>query len=122
LKDHLYIFGAIAFTTYGNLMFKHRMNLHGETPDGLALIPYFFKLVLTSGWLVTCVLSAFLAAVCWMGAVSKFPLSYAFPFLSLNFALVAGLSMLFMGEPVSGGKVLGVALICLGVIVVSRGF
>ena len=53
--------------------------------------------------------------------MTKFDLSYAYPFMSLSFVLVLILSALFFHEPVSMAKVLGVMLIMAGIAVGVRG-
>jgi drug/metabolite transporter (DMT)-like permease len=40
--------------------------------------------------------------------------------LSLGYIVVAGVSVLWLGETLSPAKVLGIALICLGVVLISR--
>jgi multidrug transporter EmrE-like cation transporter len=61
------------------------------------------------------------ASVCvWLAALSKAPVSTAYPMLSLGYVVVAGVSTLWLGESLSPAKVLGIALICAGVVLVSR--
>jgi multidrug transporter EmrE-like cation transporter len=61
------------------------------------------------------------ASVCvWIAALSKAPVSVAYPMLSLGYVVVAGVSALWLGESLSMPKVLGIALICAGVLLVSR--
>src|SRR5476649_512100 len=61
------------------------------------------------------------ASVCvWVAALSKAPVSTAYPMLSLGYVVVAAVSVLWLGESMAPGKVLGIALICTGVILVSR--
>lgn len=61
------------------------------------------------------------ASVCvWLAALAKAPVSIAYPMLSIGYIVVAGASALWLGETLSFGKVLGIALICGGVILVSR--
>ena len=71
-------------------------------------------------WVVTCVLAAVLAMASWMAALTKFQLTYAYPFVSTTFALVLILSAVFFGESITPVKTAGVALIILGVFVGSR--
>jgi multidrug transporter EmrE-like cation transporter len=60
-------------------------------------------------------------SVCvWIAALSKAPVSTAYPMLSLGYVVVAGFSALWLGEILSPAKVLGIALICVGVALVSR--
>ena len=61
------------------------------------------------------------ASVCvWVAALSKAPVSTAYPMLSLGYVVVAAVSVLWLGESMGPAKVLGIALICAGVILVSR--
>ena len=52
--------------------------------------------------------------------MSKLPLSYAYPFTSLSFVLVAVLSATLFGEQVTAWRVAGLVLVVLGLIVGSR--
>jgi multidrug transporter EmrE-like cation transporter len=61
------------------------------------------------------------ASICvWLAALSKAPVSTAYPMLSLGYVVVAFASVLWLGESMSWPKVLGIALICAGVVLVSR--
>jgi multidrug transporter EmrE-like cation transporter len=61
------------------------------------------------------------ASICvWLAALSKAPVSTAYPMLSLGYVVVAFASVLWLGETMSPAKVLGIALICAGVVLVSR--
>jgi multidrug transporter EmrE-like cation transporter len=61
------------------------------------------------------------ASVCvWVAALSKAPVSTAYPMLSLGYVVVGAISVLWLGETMTVAKVLGIALICAGVFLVSR--
>ena len=60
-------------------------------------------------------------SVCvWLAALSKAPVSTAYPMLSLGYIVVAAVSVLWLGETLSPAKVAGIALIYAGVVLVSR--
>jgi multidrug transporter EmrE-like cation transporter len=60
-------------------------------------------------------------SVCvWLAALSKAPVSTAYPMLSLGYIVVTAVSVVWLGETLSLPKVLGIALICAGVVLVSR--
>ena len=66
-------------------------------------------------------MGCYAASVCvWIAALSKAPVSTAYPMLSLGYVVVAAVSVLWLGESMGPAKVLGIALICAGVILVSR--
>ena len=53
-------------------------------------------------------------------ALSKAPVSTAYPMLSLGYIVVAAASVLWPGEALSAAKMAGIGLICAGVVLVSR--
>jgi multidrug transporter EmrE-like cation transporter len=121
LMAHLYIFGTILFTVYGQLIIKWRIPFHGALPGELTekivfLLKLFFDPFILSGFV-----AAFLASLCWMAAMTAFDLSYAYPFMGLNFVLVFLASAILLSEQVTLYKVVGLALIVLGIVISSRG-
>jgi len=121
LMAHLYIFGTILFTVYGQLIIKWRIPFHGALPGELTekivfLLKLFFDPFILSGFV-----AAFVASLCWMAAMTAFDLSYAYPFMGLNFVLVFLASAILLHEQVTLYKVVGLALIVLGIVISSRG-
>ena len=121
LVDYLYIFATIGFTVYGQLILKWRIAKFGLLPTDFFeklkfLISLLFDPVIFSGFA-----AAFLASLAWMAAMTKFDLSHAYPFMSLNFVVVLLLSGWLLNEPVTFQRVLGVGLIVLGTVVAARG-
>ena len=61
------------------------------------------------------------ASVCvWVAALSKAPVSTAYPMLSLGYVVVAAVSVAWLGESLTPAEMLGMALICTGEVLVSR--
>ncbi|WP_455921242.1 EamA family transporter [Pseudomonas putida] len=121
LFDYAYILATIAFTVYGQLILKWRIGQLGVLPAGTFdklkfLVGLLFDPAIFSGFA-----AAFLASLAWMAAMTKFELSHAYPFMSLNFVVVLLLSGWLLSEPISLQKVFGVALIVLGTLVAARG-
>ena len=121
LFDFFYIFATIILTAYGQLALKWRVKDFGPLPtDSINKFKFLVSLlidpVIFSGFV-----AAFLASLAWMAAMTKFDLSYAYPFMSLNFVLVIFLSAVLLSEPINPQKSLGLLRIVLGTIVVARG-
>jgi len=121
LFDYVYILATIAFTVYGQLILKWRIGQLGALPAGgfdklKFLIGLLFDPAIFSGFA-----AAFLASLAWMAAMTKFELSHAYPFMSLNFVVVLLLSGWLLSEPITVQKVFGVVLIVLGTLVAARG-
>lgn len=60
-----------------------------------------------------------LGAVAWLGVLSQWDVSKAYPLAGLGFVLTLPIAYL-LGEPVSMPRVIGVALICAGALLVGR--
>jgi multidrug transporter EmrE-like cation transporter len=120
LLGYLWVGATIALTVYGQLVFKWRMSRAPEFPGELgARIGYILGLA-TDPWIVSVYVAALLASVAWGGALRKFELSYAYPFMSLSFVGVLLLSVAVFDERITVSKVVGLVLIVAGLIVASR--
>lgn len=62
----------------------------------------------------------FAAAICYMLALRRIPVSVAFPSVSLSYVLVALLAFWLYGEPLTLPKLAGIALVCAGVVLITR--
>ena len=121
LTGFAYILGTILFTVYGQLVAKWQVAKVGALPASFSeRIPFMLHLLLNP-WLVSSIAAGFGALLCWLSAMTKFELSYAYPFMSLAFVLVLVLSVLLFHEALTAAKILGVLLIIAGIIIGSRG-
>lgn len=110
---------TILLSAYGQVILKWRMNTVGSLPEGMDKWWFLFKAVFDP-YIFSSFLAAFLASLTWMAALTKFELSFAYPFMSLSFLLVLILSYFFLNEMMTLQKAIGFALIIAGLIVASR--
>ena len=61
-----------------------------------------------------------LSVVVWILALSRVPVSVAYPMLSLGYVAVAFITWGFMGEALTATKLTGIGVIILGVIILFR--
>lgn len=117
---YFYIFGTVAFTVYGQLVLKWRISQYGELPVQLnEKLLYLAKLFLDP-FLMSGLASAFIASIFWLMAMTKFEISYAYPFMSLAFVLVLIFSVFVFKESLSLYKIIGMVFIVIGIIITSR--
>ncbi len=117
---YLYISLTIVLTVYGQIVLKWRLNLKGSMPEGfLAKLQYFWE-IFWDFWVISSFISAFLASFTWIAALTKFDLSFAYPFTSIAFVLVLFLSYYFFAEPLSWQKIAGTFLIVGGIILLAQ--
>lgn len=117
---YFFILLTILLTAYGQLMLKWQVSLHPQvltTPLSFSALAS----LLLKPWVISAFCAAFCASVFWMAALTKLPLSKAYPFTALSLPLVAVSATLFFREHMDTYKICGTALIMLGVVVLSRG-
>jgi len=119
---YIYIFATLAFTIYGQLILKWRIGkLHFNLPDSgifdklTALIKLIFDPFILSGFV-----AAFIASLFWMAAMTKFEITQAYPFMSLAPAIVFLLGVWLLNESFTWGKVIGLILIIIGIVVTVK--
>lgn len=85
---YLYVLGTILFTVYGQLVMKWRISKFGSLPEPfIDKLLFLIKLVFDP-FIFSSLLSAFIASLFWMAAMTKFNISYAYPFMSFSYVLV----------------------------------
>ena len=122
LINHFYIFLAIIFGVISQLIIKWKMN--GYSLDNYETLydKFIFAFsMLLNPYIMVSLVFTLLAGVTWMIAMTKFDISYAYPFTSLGFVLVFVFSIFLYHEPVNMYKIIGVLLIIAGIAVSSRG-
>ena len=119
--DYLYILGTVLFTVYGQIVLKWQVSQAGDFPAGMWGKLEFIVHMLLNPWVISGLVGAFVAFLCWMVAMTRFQLNYAYPLTSLGFALVMVLGVVFFRETLSLPKVLGVAFIMVGIAMGSQG-
>lgn len=115
----LLLIPAILFSTTGELFFKMGMNRVG----GFEFNPSALRAVLPRVILNPLIWIGFvgfgLGAVFWLGALSRVPLSLAYPILALSYFVVVVEAWLFLHERVTWLRMLGVLVIVIGVVIVG---
>ena len=119
--EHLFIVGTVLLTVYSQLIMRWQATAAGQLPAGVAAQAEFVIRLLLSPWVLSAILATFFAGVLWLLAMTRFELSYAYPFMSLNYVLVVGASVLLFSESLSAPKLIGTALVIVGVVVISQG-
>ena len=119
--SYVYVACTILFMVYAQLVIKWQVTSAGAFPADAAGQLGFLAQLLTNPWIISALAASLLAAVAWMAALSKLELSHAYPFMSLAFVLVMMASAVLFQEPLTGPKITGIVLICIGIIVGSQG-
>jgi multidrug transporter EmrE-like cation transporter len=117
MRSSLLLFAVLAFTVYGQLMIKARALTHSVDTAKSADKLHYLLLMFTDFWVLSGFAAAVLAGVCWMLAIERLEVGYAYPFMALSFVFVPLGSTLLFGEPLPAPQLIGLALIVTGVTV-----
>jgi multidrug transporter EmrE-like cation transporter len=111
---------TILFTVTGQLLIKSATLSLGAIPTQFdQLLPFILRAYLN--WKVLGGLAcAVIASVCWLGAVSRSNISFAYPFMGFAIVLVLVLSPLLFGETVPWSRWVGVIVVCVGIWIAAQ--
>ena len=110
---------TVLLTVLGQFLIKWRVNEAGPLPADLSGKIFFVGGLLLDPWVVLGLASAFAASLCWILAMTKLPLSHAYPFTAVAFVLVVLGGAWLFAEPVSATKMFGLGLIVAGMVLMG---
>lgn len=117
---HLYLLGTVVFTVYGQLILKWRIVQYGQMPEPATEKVLFLFNALLDPYILSGLFSAFIASMFWMAAMTKYDVSYAYPFITAGLTLVTVFMAIFiLGESITLYKLSGLILIVSGVVVLG---
>jgi drug/metabolite transporter (DMT)-like permease len=109
---------AILLGAVGQIALKSGINLLGEKPPPLVVLRSIF-----TQWQVTAGFVCYgLSSLLYMIALSRLPLSYAYPMVALSYVVVTFMSWRFLGETVPLMRVAGLAVVAMGVVIVALSY
>tara|TARA_S200000501_G_C20322334_1_gene524980 strand:- start:239 stop:574 length:336 start_codon:yes stop_codon:yes gene_type:complete len=102
------------FTVIGEFLLKFGV-LGTPTGEAIGIIT-----ILTSYKIILGVALIVIAALLWIVGMSKFQLSFMYPFLSLNYVLIIVGSEIILKENVQINRYISILLIIVGLVFISR--
>ena len=114
------LLGTVALTVAGQLLFKWRIDAAGEVPPTTGERLRYVAELAIDPWVIAAFAAALLASVTYGAALTRYELSFAYPFMSLSFVFVLAFGVLLFSESLTVAKVVGIVLICAGVYVGSQ--
>ncbi len=115
----LLILVSVLLVDIGQLFLKYGMNQVGNLDFSQNLFSVFLTAFSNVFVLIGVVLFVS-SSLGWLLALSKVPLSYAYPIVSLGYVFVSILSWIFFDETLSFLRLVGLGIIVGGVFLLSR--
>lgn len=121
LINHSYLAATILLSVISQIIIRWQVGLAGPISENLSgKILAMLHLLLTP-WVILAMICTFASGVAWMLVLTKFELSYAYPFTCLQFVIVLGVGCLFFGEIVTWTKIVGTLVTIVGLIIIAKG-
>jgi len=121
LSEHFYIFLSIFFAVSSQLIIKWKMNSVDISGYQTVTEKFTFAFsMLFNPYIMLSILFTLLSGLSWMIAMTKFDISYAYPFTTLGYVLILLLSAALFHEQIDIYKILGIIFIILGIYITSR--
>ena len=122
ILNHFYLLLAICFGVASQLIVKWKMSAFSfndyQTWQDKFILAFS---MLLNPYIIFALILTLLSGVTWMIAMTKFEISYAYPFTLLGLILVTIFSILFFNESINLFKIIGIITICFGVVIISKG-
>jgi multidrug transporter EmrE-like cation transporter len=120
LVSFILIFVGVMLNAAAQILMKAGTNAIGHFEFSMEnVLPIGLKLA-TEWHIATALFCYALSVVVWILALSRVPVSIAFPMLSMAYVVNAVAAWYLLGEPFSSTKLVGMGVIILGVIIISR--
>jgi drug/metabolite transporter (DMT)-like permease len=116
----IYILVSVLTGAIGQIMLKRGMAKMGPVTLTLNQLPTVLWSMATNLWVVFGLLIYVTGTVFWLSALSRVELSYAYPFASLSYVVMLAASWLLFYEDITVMRLLGTAIVALGVFLISR--
>ncbi len=117
----LIILLSVSISSIAHVFLKKGMILH-HLNNGIATDDFFVLSlkILSNYWILGGIFLHFCALIFWLWALSYVEISYAYPFLALGYVMVGAMAWLWLGEDISLAKIIGMAVIMIGILIISR--
>jgi multidrug transporter EmrE-like cation transporter len=121
MNPYVLAFICIIMIIAAQALLKYGVN---QTPEGIKLIGREFftgiRTIVTSWHIMVAIFLYAASAVLWLEVLSHIALSVAYPMVSISYAGAVVVGRVLFKEPISALHIVGVVLICCGVIALIR--
>ena len=121
MANHFYIFLSIILSAISELIIKWKMsNITFHNSDAIYDKFNIAFFMLFDPYILIALTLLLFAGLSWMIAMTKFDISYAYPFTILGFVLILIFSAFLFHEPITWQKIVGLLFIAIGLVISSQ--
>lgn len=117
---YVLLFIGIILNALASLFIKAGMNKIGEFSFSLGSLSHIAFKVAISPFFLLGLACYVVSLLIWVLVLSRLEVSMAYPMVSIGYVINAVLAYVWLGEDLSLVRVLGIVVICFGVVLITR--
>lgn len=119
--DILLILLSVFFSSVAQMLLKLGMAKVGTVRLQTGAIMDALPKVIYNYYIISGCIGFGLSLFLWLIVLSRTSVSYAYPFVSIGYVLITVLGYFFLSEPISVTRIVGLAVIIIGLLVFAQG-
>ena len=119
MHNILLILSSVSLNAFAQLFIRQGMLKLGKISMNMTELWNMIIQAISNIYIWAGMMSYAVSILLWMVVLSKVNVSLAYPFLSIGYIVTAIIAYFAFGEPITLQKIAGIAIICLGVVVLT---
>ena len=115
LQAHLLALATPILAAISQILMKWQTSLTSHQLDQLDSKLVYLAHFLIRPWVMAALLLTFLGGITWILAISKLELSQAYPYVATTYVVVSAAGIILFGESLTAQKLIGTAVIIMGI-------
>lgn len=111
---------TLLLNALSQILMKHGMAIVGKFEYSASHLLVLLSRAATNPLIIIGLATMTISMCTHLLALSRFDVSFAFPFLSIAYIIVAVYGALVLGENVSVSRAIGICLVCFGTVLIAR--
>lgn len=120
LLTFLLAVSSVTLNAFAQIALRKTMQTVGAFPHGLMDFFQFGYQLCINLWFLTGMSLYAVSIGLWMAVLGKVEVSLAYPLLSIGYIITAFIGYFFLHENVNMMRIVGLATICVGIVIISR--
>lgn len=119
MHNILLILSSVILNAFAQLFIRQGMLKLGNISMNISELWNMIIQSISNIYIWAGMMSYAISILLWMVVLSKVNVSLAYPFLSIGYIVTAVIAYFAFNEPITIQKILGIAIICVGVVVLT---
>lgn len=120
IQGYVLVIISVLFNVIAQLLLKKGVTIFEKLDFSIDTMIKLFVGIFTNIYIFSGMFCFVMSAFLWLFVLTKIQVSIAYPLGSLGYIFTAVLAYFILNEPLTMAKIIGIALICVGVFVLTK--